>query len=161
VGIAPRDRDARDPACRRRLRCVRRRSCSRTVWRAPIGGGSGTAIVGGLGESGDDFAGGYPTGIAVDAGTVYWSAADTVSTAPTAGGSPDVIASGAWAQQGFALDATRVYWSDFLSGQLMAVPRAGGPIAVLVDDEAGGAGIAVDATAVYFTSPDGVYRAPL
>jgi hypothetical protein len=131
------------------------------IVKAPIGGTGSDDVV--LAEGFGPDVGGAPYYIAVRGGMVYWTGANTISSAPIGGGggAADVIASGDWIQSAIAVDDARVYWNDGFTGRLFAMLRDGGPVISLVDRESGGEGIALDATHAYFSGPDGLYRVAL
>jgi len=60
-----------------------------------------------------------------------------------------------------AIDASNVYWSDNLAGQVWKAPLAGGNATLLASGVPNPNGIAVDATDVYFTTDAGLRKVPI
>jgi hypothetical protein len=94
---------------------------------------------------------GFPTGIAVDAVNVYWTAESggTVMKVPIQGGTPVTLAAGQNTPAAIAVDATNVYWIDQNGLTLMKVPIAGGTPVTLATGKSP-YGLAVGATSVYW-----------
>jgi hypothetical protein len=120
----------------------------------------------------------YPTAIAADATSVYWTnggsgtcpptnpsctppPTGTVMKIPIDGGTPTTLASGQNNPQRIAIDATNVYWTNEGSpgqgsapsntdGTVMQVPIGGGAPTMLASRQFLLGLIAVDATSVYF-----------
>ncbi len=95
---------------------------------------------------------GSPSGIAVNAASVYWTDSTTVMSVPIVSGPTVTLASGQLFPGPIALDPTSVYWAD--SSTVMKAPLDGGaPVTlVTVTGAAGSAdGVAVDGENVYWT----------
>lgn len=98
-----------------------------------------------------------PVSIAVDATHVYWTAqgngnigmgTGTVMKVPIGGGAAVTLASGAWIVGGLAVDASYVYYSNYVQG-LMKVPLGGGsPVSVALADAQ--YGLVLDSTSLYW-----------
>jgi hypothetical protein len=128
---------------------------------------------------------GVPLGVAVDATSVYWTAAPgphttgTVMKVPVGGGTPVTLASGQATPLAIAVDSTSVYWTNFGSadgwtasgpgpangnGAIMKIPLGGGvPTTLASVPYDAPQSIALDATSVYWTTYYGgaVMKAPL
>jgi RHS repeat-associated protein len=98
-----------------------------------------------------------PTGIAVDATSVYFTdqTGGTVMKVPLGGGSTTTLASGQSTPSGIAVDATSVYWANSGGGTVVSLPLAGGTVTTLASAQGTPLGIAVDHTNVYWTNTGG------
>ncbi len=107
-----------------------------------------------------------PTGIAVDATSVYWAnaAGGTVTKVSINGGSPVQLASGQTTPRGIAVDTTSVYWGPYVPGGTVAkVPLGGGNPTQLASAQGSPDGIAVDTTSIYWANAGGatIMKAPI
>jgi hypothetical protein len=105
-----------------------------------------------------DRSGGPWYGLALAAGTLYWTSkvsdAGAVLSCATGGcTTPTTIAASAGAPWDLAVDASYVYWTTAEGGQVLRCPVAGcgnsAPL-VIADNQALPAGIAVDSSGVYW-----------
>ncbi|HLK39584.1 MAG TPA: hypothetical protein VKU41_22665, partial [Polyangiaceae bacterium] len=98
-----------------------------------------------------------PSGIAVDATSVYWAnyGDGRILKVALAGGTPVTIASGQSTPYGVAVDATSVYWSNFGAGVVLKTPLGGGTPMTLASGQGSPFQLAVDATSVYWTDYNG------
>lgn len=138
----------RIPACAAGSACGN--SDNGAVMRVESGGKPVALVV--LGQAG-------PSGIAVDATSVYWTNqyAGTVVKMERTGGTPTVLATGQQLATALAIDGASVYWanrgstSGARNGAIMKVPMNGGAPKILATGQAP-AGIAVDDENVYWTN---------
>ncbi|MFT3770426.1 MAG: hypothetical protein QM820_33785 [Minicystis sp.] len=86
-----------------------------------------------------------PSAIAVDATDVYFTAADALRKVPIAGGTAATIApAGDAGYASIAVDATNVYWTNYVSdGSTMLLPKAGGTPTVVDSGDEYPSGIAL------------------
>ena len=123
---------------------------SGTVKKVGINGGTVTTLASGLDS---------PSGIAVDATSVYWTetGSRTIKKVVINGGTVTTLASGLDSPSGsIALDgSTSVYWTEFGSragsGAVKRVGTNGGTVTTLASGLSRPFGIAIDATSVYWT----------
>lgn len=106
-----------------------------------------------------------PSGIVVDATSVYWLNAGTspgegqvMKIAKDAGdaGVPEVMVSGQNTPTGFAISGTRLFWTNSFNntGSVNVVDVSGANLKVLVPDQDTPTGIAADETGVYWAVLD-------
>ncbi|MFT3766536.1 MAG: hypothetical protein QM820_13635 [Minicystis sp.] len=104
-----------------------------------------------------------PVSLAVSETTLY--VVDTGDTAPgilavpLAGGTPVMFADGA-ATFALKIDGGKLYWLDYLDGNIYAQPLAGGPKEVLSAGQgyATNADLAFDEKAIYFLADQAIYK---
>jgi hypothetical protein len=107
-----------------------------------------------------------PTGIAVDARSVYWPTwGGSVMKVPVGGGTPTTLIAAVAGSVGgvaIAVDGANVYWVGGSPDALIlsSVPLGGGAPTKLAP-VGGASGIASDGTSVYWVAPDGVMRLPV
>jgi virginiamycin B lyase len=89
-----------------------------------------------------------PTGIAVNANTLYWcaQAGGTVESRPLVGTITTTIASGQGSPFAVALSGDAVFWTNQSSGTIMSVPIGGSTSTTLASGQTGASGIAVEGT---------------
>src|SRR5205085_7618338 len=104
-----------------------------TISAMPLGGGSVTILA-------STF---RPSGVAVDAGFVYWtdSVDNVVRRAPLAGGATDTLTT-ATAPSGIAVDPTSIYFG--VDGSIKRLPLAGGPATDVITGIGKPAQLAID-----------------
>jgi len=116
-----------------------------TLLSIPVTGGMPATLVSGLGSAGP---------VAVNNGVVAFVSRSTgndggalsqISTVPTDGGAPTVLATSDRGVPSIALDGTNVYWVDSsthgvdtisIDGRIRSVPLVGGPATILADNQA-------------------------
>ena len=128
-------------------------STTGSLLEVPVGGGSPTLLSVGAG---------FATHLAEEAGVVYWIDASpghsAVIARSLADASTSTLASGRFISTNFAIDATRIYFSDYdpttadYNGNVMSVPTVGGPSTVLAAAQKGAVSIVVDSTNVYWAN---------
>lgn len=120
------------------------------LWQAPKAGGAPVQLASTTGDA----------GVAVFGDTLYFTdfIAGTISSLPTAGGSPTLLASGQDGPVRIEADATHVYWSNEGSNDLWRVVISGGTPEPLGATESRTQRFALDETHVYFFSPGGLSR---
>ncbi len=96
-----------------------------------------------------------PAAIAVDDTNVYYSDQTSVVALPLAGGAPLSLASGQGLPTSLALDAGRLYWTNFTEGTLRAVSVAGSSSTVLVSGQSYPQFVAVAGGEVYWVNSPG------
>jgi hypothetical protein len=98
---------------------------------------------------------GFPSLLANDARQVYWldEWPPDVKALDGMGGAPTTLyaaSAGASTPKGIYLDATDVYFTDDITGNVMRVAKDGGPVTTLAQGPPGASGIVVDAEQVYW-----------
>lgn len=83
----------------------------------------------------------FPTTVATDGTTVFWTDAAAVHSVPLAGGAMTTLATERPLSGGLSVDSTRVAWTErptgaAFSGAIRAVPKSGGAITTLVANAA-------------------------
>ncbi|XYI02444.1 hypothetical protein ACMHYB_22895 [Sorangium sp. So ce1128] len=117
------------------------------VWKAPKTGGTPAELSTGLGGS--------PSGMAVDADSVYVSIRSVgIVRLPKAGGVATTVATGAASY--LAADAERLYWFD--GSSLVATCKNGGGRQVVATGMSDPRGIAVDDSQLYWGDSNKVWR---
>jgi hypothetical protein len=106
---------------------------------------------------------GEPSGVAVDATTVYFTdfQAGTVAAVPIGGGAAVTLVSGLRYPSAVAVDATNVYFvnSSPTDVSLMKVPIGGGAAVVMAVGLTGAPSyVGIDASYVYWSSHDGIRK---
>lgn len=124
--------------------------------------------------SGDGIIGKYPlaggmastiatalvSAMAINSDSVYWtdggngSAQGAVMKASLSGASPVTLVSGLAGPRAIAVDASSVYFADYIGARLLKVPLDGGTVTTLATGGSPDA-IVIDATSVYWTDYDG------
>jgi hypothetical protein len=120
-----------------------------------------------------------PSSLAVDDTSLYWltlidprtPAGTMVMRASLDGGAPVPVAMSSGVSdsiqapnKSIAVDATSVYWSEFVNGAggaLRKAPLGGGPVMTLAQGEMLSGAIAVDQTNVYWVASHSIVRVPL
>ncbi|MFH2120228.1 MAG: DUF5050 domain-containing protein [Pseudomonadota bacterium] len=106
-----------------------------------------------------------PTGIAVDANYVYWSAVvglvpgsitGSIKRVPINGGMVDTIASGLRDPERIVIDNNYIYFTEYAmlqpsAGTIKKVSKNGGIVSTVVDGLTGPVGIAIDSNYIYWT----------
>jgi sugar lactone lactonase YvrE len=127
------------------------------VTRLPFGASGDTPFV--IGQS-------IPAGLVIDAQSAYWvnAGAGTVATAPIAydGGAGQVLATGSANPLFLTADATTLYWTTEVGGEVLSVPKSGGAVTTIAVGQGNPHGIVVDGPHLYWVNHgDGlVMRAP-
>lgn len=139
-----------------------------TVMKVPLGGGVVTTLASGFGtrSSLDGSANeSYPTGIAADATSVYWTASGNGAVMKVAVDGTDMttLVLGQKGPVGIAVDAASVYWTAWDDGTVMKAALDGSHVMTLASGQRSPVGIAIDAASVYWTNAgDGtVKKVPL
>jgi hypothetical protein len=109
--------------------------------------------------------GSSPTGIALDATSVYWtedwSGGAVKKVDKTNGGTVTTLASGrSNGPASIAIDSTSVYWTEYASGTVNKVAITGGSVTPLASGGAANnpCGIAIDSTSVYWTASGAINK---
>jgi hypothetical protein len=122
-------------------------------------GGCGLACATGcvLGECVTTLASGqsFPSNLAVDATSVYWTnfGGGSVVKVGLAGGMLTTIAQGQFKPSGIGVNGANVYWTNFSNGTIMtAATSGGGTASTLANTQGEPYALTVDATNVYWTN---------
>ena len=132
------------------------------IVKVPIGGGAVTTLA---------SAQAFPSDLAADSTTLYWSnsgqctgptsCTGTVVGMPLTGGTVTTLASGLSAPQSIALDASNVYWGAS-GGKVMKVPKSGGTPTELAFYQTSVRGLVVEGSSVYWAMSGGdVMKTPV
>ena len=117
--------------------------------KAPLSGGSATAVTAPGTASPCTIGGRGLDAIAVNNANAYWSAAEGLMKVPVAGGSPTVLAPGSGCASAITADDANVYWIDSL-GRVLKMPVNGGSANALTPDVTSGGCIAEDGVNAYW-----------
>lgn len=110
------------------------------------------------------LAAGGPAGLAVEDGSVYWTAPreGAVMKTPVEGGMSTTLVRGRDHPVAIAVDPSFVYWTDYnQGGSVMKVPLHGGTATTLASHQAFAEALAAGERAVYWTGRGRVTAAPL
>ena len=113
------------------------------VWSMSVTGGTPLLLLGG-----DSFD--SPYDVVVDGGTLFCSTYDKIRFLPAGGGGSATTLFGAGDLiLRIALDADRVYWTEYNGGLVRSVSRSGGPVSTLASGLDHPEGVVVDGSYLY------------
>ena len=98
----------------------------------------------------------YPSGIATNGKSVYWTVNNTVNQIAVGGGSPLPLASHQSVPSAIATDGVNVYWTDAGIGTVNQIGIGGGSPVTLASHQINPSAIATDGINVYWTNNEDV-----